>query len=90
VWGMIEESELAKTIRGVFEKVRFYGPTVQRSLTLIPSHRHRRPEKKMRSSRKSVRRYPIWRTLHFVHRWVPPSYRPSATSTLRSLEEPTT
>jgi protein phosphatase 1 regulatory subunit 37 len=34
VWGMIEESELAKTIRGGFEKVWCCRLTVQRSLTL--------------------------------------------------------
>ena len=34
VWGMIEESELAKTIRGGFDKVWCCKPAVHRSLTL--------------------------------------------------------
>ena len=34
VWGMIEESELAKTIRGGFDKVRYCRLMMQGSLTL--------------------------------------------------------
>jgi hypothetical protein len=48
VWGMIEDSELAKTIRGGFDKVLCRGSMTRKSLTLLPSH-HLQPEKKTRS-----------------------------------------
>lgn len=37
VWGMIEESELAKTIRGGFDKVRCSTLILWESLTLFPA-----------------------------------------------------
>lgn len=87
VWGMIEESELAKTIRGGFDKVRYRKVETQRSLTPVPSP-HLQSRKKIYSSRRSARYYPIWKTLHFVHRWDPLKKTSLAVMMLRSREGP--
>lgn len=54
VWGMIEDSELAKTIRGGFDKVLRRRLTAQELLTLFLSH-HPQPGKRANSSLKSTR-----------------------------------